>query len=71
MNKTKSMKCDLSGHPLFTMRHYWWRKGDKIVVQNMVAGMCGQKHEHTKEDFRRWVKEGNIKPENLIDVGKK
>lgn len=51
------------------MYHYYWREGDKIVVQNMVGPYEGQKHEHTKEEFEEWKK--NINPEHLIDLDKK
>lgn len=53
---------------LTTMRHYWWEEDGKIVVQNAVAGHLGQKHEHTPEEFERWVKDNDIKPELLIRV---
>ena len=51
---------------MFQMRFYWWREGDKIVVQNAVMGMMGQKHVHTERDFKEWAK--GIKPEYLIEL---
>ena len=53
---------------LTTMNFYYWKEGNKVIVQNMVGGYSGQKHEHTPEDFQRWIKEGNIKEENLIEL---
>ena len=34
--------------------YYWWEKDSKICVQNIVAGMKGQYHEHTPEEFENW-----------------
>jgi len=39
---------------LTEMHFYWWKKGNKICVQNMIAGMCGQYHEHSPKDFETW-----------------
>jgi len=56
-------------HPLFQMNFYWWKKNGKIVVQNMVGGMMGQKHEHTLAGFKKWKK--GIPKEYLHNVGRK
>ena len=42
---------------LAKMRSYYWEEDGKIKVQNMVAGMRGQLHEHTKKDFLKWKKD--------------
>jgi len=48
------------------MNFYYWKEGSKIVVQNMVMGMEGQKHEHTIEEFKKWKKD--ISEKNLIKI---
>lgn len=48
------------------MNFYWWREKGKIVVQNAIMGMMGQKHTHTEADFERWSKD--IPPKNLIEI---
>jgi hypothetical protein len=53
---------------MLEMNFYYWEEGDKIVVQNMAMGLCGQKHTHTPEDFDRWKKDIPIK--NLIHIDK-
>ncbi len=53
-----------------TMRHYYWKDGKGIIVQNVVGGYLGQEHRHSQESFARWIKENNIDPDNLIDVDK-
>lgn len=53
---------------LITMRHYYCKEDGKIVVQNAVAGHLGQKHEHTPEEFEQWVKDNDIKPQQLINL---
>ena len=47
------------------MKHYWWREGNKIKVQNMVGPYAGQLHEHTEEEFREWSKD--IPEDRLIE----
>ena len=49
-----------------TMYHYYWKKNNTIIVQNMVMGMEGQLHRHSLEDFEKWKK--NINPEHLINL---
>ena len=39
---------------LTQMNFYWWEEKGKICVQNMVAGIKGQYHEHTPEQFNKW-----------------
>ena len=51
---------------MVTMKHYYWEKDNKIIVQNCVMGMMGQQHEHTKDDFADWIRKNKIKEENLI-----
>lgn len=42
----------------FEMHHFAQKGRDgNIHVQNMVAGMFGQHHVHTKRGFGRWRKE--------------
>ena len=48
------------------MNFYYWKEGDKIVVQNMVMGMKGQEHTHTMKGFERWKKD--IPEKNLIKL---
>lgn len=50
------------------MYHYFWREGDKVVVQNAVMGQMGQQHTHTPEGFERWKKDNKIDPECLINL---
>lgn len=50
------------------MRHYYRKKGGKIIVQNAVAGCLGQEHEHTPEEFEQWVKENDIPPGDLVNL---
>lgn len=52
------------------MTHYHWQQDGMIVVQNAVMGNLGQKHEHTPEDFRAWIKSNSIDPEHLVDLDK-
>ena len=54
-----------------TMNFYYWKEGEKVVVQNAVMGMMGQKHTHTQKGFRDWIKRSNIPQENLIDLDNK
>lgn len=51
------------------MNFYYWHEKDKVVVQNAVMGMMGQKHVHTEKDFKQWRKD--ISPKNLICLDKK
>ena len=51
---------------MFEMRFYWWVEKRKIVVQNCVMDMMGQKHIHTKKEFEQWKK--NVPPESLIHI---
>lgn len=53
---------------LTEMHFYWWEKNDHICVQNMIAGMMGQKHTHSKEGFKRWIKENQIEKRLLHKV---
>ena len=39
------------------MHFYYYREDNKICVQNMVGGMCGQFHKHTPQEFELWKKE--------------
>ena len=39
---------------LTQMNFYWWEEKGKVCVQNMVAGLEGQYHEHTLGDFKTW-----------------
>lgn len=39
-------------------------------IQNMLMGMEGQHHIHTKEDFERWKEEGKIQESNIKFMGK-
>jgi len=48
------------------MNFYYWKEGDKIVVQNMVMGMKGQEHTHTIKEFEVWKKD--IPKKNLIKL---
>ena len=48
------------------MNFYYWIKNDKVVVQNMLMGMEGQRHEHTVEEFKEWKKD--IPKKNLIKL---
>lgn len=36
------------------MNFYWWKEKGKVCVQNMIAGVKGQYHEHTPEEFENW-----------------
>lgn len=49
-----------------TMNFYYWKEGNKIVVQNMIMGMEGQKHSHSPQEFEEWKKD--IPEENLIKL---
>ena len=51
---------------LTEMYFYWWKKGNKICVQNMVAGYQGQYHEHTLSDFEKWGE--GIEPKFLHEI---
>jgi len=53
---------------MIEMNFYWWIENGKVVVQNMVMGLEGQKHVHTKREFEEWRKD--IPDKNLIYVGK-
>lgn len=55
---------------LTTMRFYYWKEGNEIVVQNMVAGHEGQKHRHSLEDFENW-KQQIKNPEHLVNLDEK
>ena len=48
------------------MNFYYWEENGRIFVQNMVMGMEGQKHSHTKEEFKEWSKD--IPKKNMIKV---
>lgn len=48
------------------MNFYYWEEGDRIVVQNMIMGMKGQEHKHTKQEFEEWKRD--IPKKNLIKV---
>lgn len=48
------------------MNFYYWEEGGQIVVQNMIMGLEGQKHTHTKAGFKEWSKD--IPKENLIKL---
>ncbi len=40
------------------MRSYWWKTGrGRYHVQNMVAGMQGQEHAHTRKQFLAWCEQ--------------
>ena len=52
------------------MRSYYWEENGKIKVQNCAAGMFGQLHEHTKEDFKRWKKDAESSGIEVIKQGK-
>jgi len=52
---------------MYDMKFYWNKEPDGTIhVQNMVMGLYGQHHVHTKADFKKWSK--NIAPENLIEI---
>ena len=53
---------------LTEMHFYWWEENGQICVQNMIAGMAGQKHTHSKEGFKRWIKENQIEKRLLHKV---
>jgi len=53
---------------LTEMHFYWWEKNDHICVQNMIASMAGQNHTHSKEGFKRWIKENQIEKRLLHKV---
>ena len=56
---------------LYAMNHYWWVKGKKIWVQNMVMGNYGQLHSYSSmKKFKDWVKESKIENKNLIKLKK-
>ena len=43
--------------PLYEMVHYWHEDQNGLIhVTNMLLGMEGQHHVHTKEGFARWKK---------------
>ena len=54
---------------LTQMRSYYWEENGKIKVQNCVAGMMGQLHEHTKKDFKRWKKDAEGSGIEVIKQG--
>jgi len=57
-----------------TMTFYIHKDADgNIHVQNAVAGMLGQHHVHTPEDFKRWLRLGSDIQEmdGLCDCGMK
>jgi len=47
----------IEGDKMVEMHFYWWHKSNMIVVQNVIMGNLGQKHEHTEEDFKEWSKD--------------
>jgi hypothetical protein len=51
---------------MIEMNFYWWKENGKIIVQNMIMGLKGQKHEHTPEDFEQWKKD--IPAKNLTQI---
>lgn len=51
---------------MLDMQFYWWRENGRIVVQNMLMGLEGQKHSHTEEEFRQWAE--GIPPESLHEI---
>lgn len=51
---------------MFEMNFYWWRENGKIIVQNMIMGMEGQRHEHTPGEFEKWSK--GVPAKNLIQI---
>lgn len=45
---------------MITMQFYVFTDSDgNVHVQNAVAGMLGQHHVHTPEDFERWRKDSD------------
>lgn len=50
------------------MNFYYWKENGKIIVQNMLMGMEGQKHSHSPEEFKEWSKD--IPTKNLIQIDK-
>jgi hypothetical protein len=50
------------------MMFYWWKEGGKVVVQNMIMGYVGQKHEHTPEEFEKW--RADVPGKNLVHLNK-
>ena len=56
---------------MFTMKHYYWEKDEKITVQNCVGTFMGQEHTHTKEDFEKWVKENKFPVADVLDKRRK
>lgn len=45
-----------SPHPLFQRHFYWWKERNKIILQEIVMGMKGQKYKYTIKDFKEWKK---------------
>ena len=59
---------------MYTMQFYTYNDADgNVHVQNAVAGMLGQHHVHTPEDFKRWCRPNTEITEmgGLCDCGMK
>lgn len=51
-----------------TMKFYVSKKNGKYCVQNAVGSYLGQYHEHTEEDFKKWLK--NVPKQDVIYLDK-
>ena len=51
------------------IRVYYREENNEIVAQNMICGMKGQEHRHTKEEWEIW-KERSKDMVELIDLRK-
>ena len=56
---------------MISMRFYVTRTDDGLIhVQNAIMGRFGQHHVHSKEDFAKWMNDGDIQKEDIIELGK-